>query len=285
MRYEKLPDPRFKACTAGGETLFVHRCGHGPRLVLLHGGPGLDHHLLVPLAEQLADRFEIWIPDLPGHGASRQDNDPFPGLRAVLDPLGRWLDGLATELADSNRSFILAGHSLGAWLAREYVRFSSSKPAGLILIAPPSRPGKGESPPVRARVRAVDPMKIPGGGQNDNQQARDELLLYLQLATPGALSERFHRAVEESRLFPPWKYNRLVRRLHKELLRPGIQVDPCCPTLVLCGREDRITTPEQARDVARFTTDSVRKILANKGHFPWADGSRETAEEILRFLS
>lgn len=279
MRYRNQSDPTFTAVTAGGETLFVHRCGHGPRLVLLHGGPGLDHHLLLPLVEQLSEQYEVWTPDLPGHGASRQEDEPFPRLTILLDRLGRWLDGLTPEAP-----YVLAGHSMGAWLAREHVRLRSPTLASLVLISPPSRPGRGESTPVRARVEAVHPDRFDAGHQDADRLARHELLLYLQLATPGGLSERFRDAAAQTHLFPPWLYHRLVRRLHKELLRPGILVDPGCPTLILGGDLDQTTTVEQARNVARLTVGGVHRSLAGKGHFPWADGSPDAANAILMFL-
>jgi pimeloyl-ACP methyl ester carboxylesterase len=278
MKNRKRSDPALTTVTASGETLYVHKCGQGPRLILLHGGPGLDHQLVLPLAEQLSEQYEVWSPDLPGHGSSRMEGEPFPRLGVLLDRLGRWLDGVEES------PYILAGHSLGAWLAREYVRLHSPGLTGLVLISPPSRPGRGESAPVRARADAVHPDRFTGGEPGADQQARNELLLFLQLATPGGLSERFRKAAEDTRLNPPWKYGRLVRRLHKELLRPGIEVDPGCPALILGGDMDPITTPEQAKNVARFTVGGEYRSVSGKGHFPWADGSDDAAKQILMFL-
>jgi 3-oxoadipate enol-lactonase len=43
--------------------------GESPVLVLLHGG-GPDHHSLVPLAQRLADRHTVILPDIRGYGRS-----------------------------------------------------------------------------------------------------------------------------------------------------------------------------------------------------------------------
>lgn len=40
-----------------------------PAVVLLHGG-GPDHHSLAPLAERLADRYPVLLPDIRGYGQS-----------------------------------------------------------------------------------------------------------------------------------------------------------------------------------------------------------------------
>lgn len=52
-------------CSAG---LPAAAC-EGPVLVLLHGG-GPDHHSLVPLARQLANRHTVVLPDIRGYGRS-----------------------------------------------------------------------------------------------------------------------------------------------------------------------------------------------------------------------
>lgn len=43
--------------------------GEGELAILLHGG-GPDHHSMRPLAQQLADRYRVALPDIRGYGAS-----------------------------------------------------------------------------------------------------------------------------------------------------------------------------------------------------------------------
>jgi 3-oxoadipate enol-lactonase len=54
---------------ADGCPLLATQLGDGPPLVLLHGG-GPDHHSLLPLAERLADRYTVILPDVRGYGRS-----------------------------------------------------------------------------------------------------------------------------------------------------------------------------------------------------------------------
>jgi len=49
--------------------VFVRVVGTGPAVLLLHGTPSPGEDWL-PLAEELAPRYRVLIPDLPGYGAS-----------------------------------------------------------------------------------------------------------------------------------------------------------------------------------------------------------------------
>jgi pimeloyl-ACP methyl ester carboxylesterase len=265
MPFIHRPDP--ETVKAGGESLLVRRYGRGKhRLMLLHGGPGLDHHILLPLADRLAERYQVWLPDLPGHGGSPLPDRSLPGADALRRRMTSWLTGLEQE---GNGPEILCGHSLGAWLARDLVRKGAVAPKALVLLCPPSRPARGE----------------PAGPQNEFHQAREEWLRYLQIEVPGPMSDRFRQAALDANIVPPSRYVRLLRTLNKVFLNRPEPFDPGCPVLVLSGEMDRTTTPEEAKEVARRTGDATLKVLPGCGHFTWAEDASPTADTILDFLS
>jgi 3-oxoadipate enol-lactonase len=59
--------PLYAAAVGPADDLAEIR--QGPALILLHGG-GPDHHSLVPLAQRLADRCTVVLPDVRGYGRS-----------------------------------------------------------------------------------------------------------------------------------------------------------------------------------------------------------------------
>lgn len=84
--------------------------GHGELVVMLHGG-GPDHHSMRPLANRLAHRYRVALPDIRGYGAS-----------VCLDPaLHRWEqyvdDTIATVAALDAQSAHLVGAGLGGTIA------------------------------------------------------------------------------------------------------------------------------------------------------------------------
>ncbi len=243
---------------SGGEALLVRRLGAGPRIVLLHGGPGLDHHLLLPVALPLAEHNEVWLVDLPGHGRA---GGPAVGLRQTLDRLGRFLAG-----ADAA---VVGGHSLGAWLARELVRTRTIRPRASIWIAPPG--------PHRSR----GPRKVLHA---TTEEALREALVE-EVAAGGPVDPLVREAIDAAVLRSPQHHARLVADV-LPLVRAAIPpCDPRGPTLILGGSRDPVAPPEVARAVAAATRGAQLELLPDASHYPWARGPALLASRIRSFLT
>lgn len=77
-----------------GTAIGCRRIGSGPPVVMVHGsGGGL--HSWQPVAEQLADRFELWLPARRGYAPSgsgrsaKRFTDEVGDVRALIDRIGR----------------------------------------------------------------------------------------------------------------------------------------------------------------------------------------------------
>lgn len=287
-----LPEiPPSAPVRAGGVTLRVRRLPaaavrgeRAPRLVALHGGPGLDHHLLLPLGLALAERYEVWLPDLPGHGASAGPHGQALGLRAVEERLARWFQGLE-QPADA-----LLGHSLGAWLVRELLRPGgpgarqrvASTVRAAVLVSPPAA---GQRRPATALRRAGALLGRPKGVPlRREMRTRREVRAHVEAETGGRLSPLFDAALGRARLTDPRLFAALTGELHRRLVAPPRAFDPDCPVLVLCGEDDRTTPPEQAAQVAASLVGARLVLLSGTGHYPFADALDRTAAAIRVFL-
>ena len=139
----------------GGLTIAYARVGHGPPLVLLHGGLG-DHRVWRPQLEALADDFTLVAWDAPGCGGSSDPPDTFR--------LGDYADVLAgvVRALDLGRPNVL-GLSFGGGLALELARRHPELPRTLLLAS--AYAGWAGSLPeeeVQARVaRALNDAKRP----------------------------------------------------------------------------------------------------------------------------
>ncbi|MEV1064651.1 alpha/beta hydrolase [Streptomyces sp. NPDC050263] len=93
--------------------------GAGPALVLLHAG-GPDHRSMLPLAERLADRWTVVLPDLRGYGRSVCTDPARHTWAQYTDDVIRLLDHLDLPGA------ALAGAGLGSTIT---LRTAAAHPA------------------------------------------------------------------------------------------------------------------------------------------------------------
>src|SRR4051794_13113091 len=98
----------FSAAGDRGE-LAGYRAGAGPRVLVLHGGPGLSMDYVEGLVGELVGHYEVAVFQQRGLAPSAE-NGPFTIPRAVAD-VAQVLKGLGWE-----RSLLL-GHSWGGHLA------------------------------------------------------------------------------------------------------------------------------------------------------------------------
>lgn len=133
--------------------MFVRELGRGPTVLLLHGTPSPAADWL-PLAERLAARYRVLVPDLPGYGKS-----PMGGDLAAL----------------GGAYHAIAGYSTGAYRALDLVLNRGVRADKLALVA-----GMATFPDdARAMRRALaDEL---AGGYTDRLRAQ---LAPLMLAAP-----------------------------------------------------------------------------------------------------
>lgn len=105
--------------------------GVRPRLVLIHG-TRMSHRQWAPYAE-LLPRAEVVAPDLPGHGSRLGETFTTDAAVAVI------ADAVAG--AAPGQPVVLAGHSLGGYLASVYAATHPDRLAALVLIGASADPG------------------------------------------------------------------------------------------------------------------------------------------------
>jgi proline iminopeptidase len=113
-----------------GVRLFTRRVGAGPRVVVLHGGPGAHHDYLLPQYDRLAAGRELFYYDQRGGGQSPVDRETAVGWRehvADLEALRQVLGG---------GPLTLLAYSWGGLLAVLYYLEHPRHVARLALVAP-----------------------------------------------------------------------------------------------------------------------------------------------------
>lgn len=114
-----------------GTHLFVHREGSGEPVLIVHGGPLLDHGYLVEPLRPLSDDFELVFYDqrLSGRSDGTVDTASISLAAFVAD-----MEGIRTALG--LEKIHLLGHSWGGLLAMEYALTHPDRLRSLVLVSP-----------------------------------------------------------------------------------------------------------------------------------------------------
>ncbi len=99
----------------------------GTPLILIHGYP-LDHSIWDGVALLLENDFDVIIPDLRGFGKSSAVDTPYR-MSDFADDIASLLDHLNIEKA------MLAGHSMGGYVALAFARKYPNRINGLALVS------------------------------------------------------------------------------------------------------------------------------------------------------
>ena len=211
--------------TKRGARVRVLEAGSGAPVVFLHGAGGFLHEN--PFLDELATRYRVYAPELPGYGEST-------GEEFLEDMLDFALHGWDVVAALGLERPHLVGHSMGGMIAAEMAALAPNDLAKLVLVSAaglwiPEHPIPdlfALLPHEYAQVLFHDPAAgaalLTGGLDFTNLQALADFYIAnsRRMATAGKI------------LFPIPN-----RRVSKRLYRVAAE------TLVLWGKQDRLMPP------------------------------------------
>lgn len=240
-----------------------------PTLVLLHGGPGMDHTAYKPRMSPLAEIAQLVYYDHRGHGRS----DKRPREEWTLD---LWADDVV-RLCDAIGIVkpIVFGQSFGGIVAKHYLARHPEHPSRVILSS---------TSPNLGLERKLAAFERVGG-----RRARDVAEAYWRDPTAGGLDEYLRVCMP---LYNPTAAanNGLLQRTMFDVdilntwsgaplrgldLLPGL-AHARCPVLVIGGEEDPVTPIDDQRDIAAALPPALVEFhaVAGAGHGVWCDKRR-----------
>jgi proline iminopeptidase len=258
-----------------------------PTLLLLHGGPGLDHSIYKPAFSALADIAQVVFLDHRGNGRSD------PGPRESWN-LGQWADDVHAfcETLGIARP-IVYGASFGGTVALAYSTRYPTHPSKLILVSTEASADTyldrrvalferfgGREVGALARRRFIE-----GQGHPDPASVEAWLRLAFPLYTRTPRNpEVTRRAVRHSGV-THW-FTRPGGEGHTFNLFPHLSRIQC-PTLVLGGEDDPMTPIECQADIARALPAHLVRFerFARCGHAVIPDAPERAMALIREFIA
>jgi proline iminopeptidase len=267
--------------------LFYEVVGEGEPIIVIHGGPGLDHSYLQPGLDALAVRHALVYYDQRGTGRSVAALD---STAINLDAFVADIDALRETLGYDRVS--LLAHSWGALIGLEYAARHPESLRGLILmnpVEPGSRFRDQQAFRQQAARTAEDSTELATLSALEGFEARDPATLsqwyrvmFRQSLRDRARIDELQLDLAESTAKNGPDVAQLIGTSIGELdwwdRLPTIQV----PTLVLHGRYDVL--PLSMSQALAAAIPVGRVVVLESGHFPYVEARDALLSAVSSFF-
>jgi pimeloyl-ACP methyl ester carboxylesterase len=245
--------------------------GAGRPVVLLHGFP-MDHSMWAHQAQSLAADYRVITPDLRGFGRSSVT----PGKVTVE----QWADDLAAMLdaLKIGEPIVLGGLSMGGYVAFRFFEAHRSRLAGLMLC---DTKAAADTPQAAAGRLETARRLEREGGQFLADTMPPRLLAPSTLDGKPEVVDGLRKMILAGDPFGYAATSRgLAERPDFTPLLPRID----CPTLLIVGRQDAISTVAEMRAMARAIPRSRIVEIDGAGHVTPLEAPAEVTAAMEEFL-
>jgi proline iminopeptidase len=281
-----IGDPDAGRLVPAGDTrLWVLEMGEGLPILLLHGGPGLDHTELRPWLDPLARRYRLIFFDQRGQGRS----DPVPTRTLTFSRMVEDIDALAGALELSR--YAVLGTSFGAFVALQHAVDVGTASHYVLAGCVPSTRWLGR---VERELRLFEP-----------QEVREKIAAAWDMETTVTTEEECRRLVVDQL---PFHFHRTGQTYHRflenvsamrfapEVMRHfaerdygGVDVEGRLreirpPVLVVAGGHDRVCAPEGGYVIAESAPRGEFVILQDAGHMMFCEAQDAFVRAVEDFL-
>ncbi|WP_245827824.1 alpha/beta fold hydrolase [Sinomonas mesophila] len=250
------------------------RFGQGPALVLLHGTPW-SSALWRPVADALADRFTVYLWDMPGYGASSKDPEHAVDLGAQGELFAHLLHEWQLE-----RPHVIA-HDVGGAVALRARLLHGARYSSLCLVDVVALAPWGSSFFTLVKQHAGVFAQLPSAIHRGSVEA------YIRGA-----SHRGLRDDDLAMLVDPWTGKEGQAAFYRQIAQADErftdEVEPLYgtidePTHIIWGTDDTWIPVDRAHRLQALIPHATLELIPEAGHLIHLDAPVQLAAELVRW--
>lgn len=288
---ETSPPPvRAGTIDVGAAEIYYQTIGTGPPIIVVHGGPGLDHSYLRSGLEPLGRTYRVVLYDQRGLGRSAS---PLDTVNITMSGFLTDIDRVRAQVAGTERAVLLS-HSWGSLPTLLYAIEAPERVRALILVNP-VEPGSRWAEETNARQAAardsLDAAAIDSIRRTPEFARRDT-----------AAFNRLFFHVFRGTFADPTAADTLLRlQLQPRTARQGVAISTMLmtplqgldfwdelrripvPVLIVHGAADPIPLG-MVQALADALPDARVEVLEGAGHFPFLETPDAFYEAIRTFM-
>ncbi len=268
-----------------GTQLYIKTIGQGDTILVIHGGPGLNHAYLLPHFAALAETHTIIFYDQRSSGKSQLCVKAQMNFSTFADDIE------AIRKHFGIKKLNIMAHSWGALLAAHYILNYPEQVNSLVLISPvPFNKTLAEKSNIEAQRRSTpaDSARKAEILQSSSFRAGDvepieELMLlsFKILFCDTTQLSKLDPALPPTYMVASMSMYGFVQEMANYDMFPRMKDIPI-PTLIIRGACD--ISPEEADiQLQQRFTDATLVIMKDAGHFPFVEENKKWTKEVNTF--
>ena len=267
--------------------LFVVERGQGTPLIVLHGGPGLDHHEFADYLDPLCDEFRLILVDMRAQGQS----EPCPENTWTLEQMAK--DVVSLGEAMNLKKYAVLGHLYGAFVAlQNAVDFPGAAAKTIVSGGVPSarflevvEKNLAEFEPESLRKQVADSWAREAEAQTEEDfesLMHDQMPFHFGNPLDPRIAEYEERTADT--IYSPAVLQHFSKAEYGGIELENRLKDVTQPVLVCTGRYDRACTVEAAEAMADGLPNAELVIFEDSGHMTFVEENKLYLKVVREFL-
>ena len=273
----------------GDTTLHVEeRGGGGLALIVLHGGPGLDHTQFGSFLDALGDDARLLLVDERGQGRSDR-----------VDPATLTLERFAADVEELAQAlqlerYVVLGHSFGAFIALQHAVDFPGRPTGTIVSS--GIPSERFLAHVEENLAAFEPVELreqvtESWAREPRAKTQQDVRALLSDQLPFHFADPRDPRIEEFRaglgdaVYSPEVLAHVAANGYGGIEVESRLGDVTHPLLVLAGRHDRTCSVAAATAISAGVPGSRLVVFEDSSHMTYVEENAAYVDAVRGFLS